>query len=119
MRVISQDGCYDFNYDDTGLFISDNGSIFAYSDFTNACPIAKYSSRQHALKAMEMLHNAYVGIIKGLNVDIDADTAEKIQEMMKTGYGMLIAKENYNGDRLEFYPMNTVFRFPADEDLEE
>lgn len=121
MRVISQSGMVDVPYENVAITVDKSNEYLihghtAYED--KACLLAKYSSEQHALKALAMLHNAYVGIVKGLNVDISADTAEKIQEMMKTGYGMLIAKENYNGDRLEFYPMNTVFRFPADEELE-
>lgn len=81
--------------------------------------MATYRTESKAKKALEMLHNFYVGIIKGLNVEIPEGTEEKIHEMMKNGYGMLIVKENYVGDRLEFYPMNTIFRFPDDEDLEE
>lgn len=121
MRVISQNGMVDVPYENVAFTVdkSDGYVIHGHTAYEDkACLLAKYSTEEKGKRAMEMLHNAYVGIIKGLNVDISADTTEKIQEMMKTGYGMLIAKENYNGDRLEFYPMNTVFQFPTDEDLE-
>ena len=121
MRVISQNGMVDVPYENVALTVdkSDGYVIHGHTAYEyKPCLLAKYSTEEKAKRAMEMLHNAYVGIIKGLNVDISADTPEKIQEMVKTGYGMLIAKESYRGDRLEFYPMNTVFRFPADEELE-
>ena len=121
MRVISQNGMIDVPYENVALTLDKAGEyvIHGHTSYEyKSCLLAKYSTEEKALKAIEMLHNTYVGIIKGLNVDISADTAEKIHEMMKTGYGMLIAKESYRGDRIEFYPMNTVFRFPSDEELE-
>ena len=125
MRVISQNGLQhemDLPYEEISIERDKNVITAGYSSVLQrsvvGTVIAKYSTEEKGKRAMEMLHNAYVGIIKGLNVDISADTTEKIHEMMKTGYGMLIAKESNNGDRLEFYPMNTVFRFPTDEELE-
>lgn len=59
MRVISQDGNFDVNYENATLEIYDSNSIFAYTDATQPRQMAKYSSRGNALKAMEMLHILY------------------------------------------------------------
>lgn len=59
MRVISQDGNFDLNYENATLEIYDSNSIFAYTDATQPRQMAKYSSREKALKAIEMLHILY------------------------------------------------------------
>lgn len=127
MRVISQDGNTDLPYENIILYIEERTTgggryvydVYATVDWNKCRLLATYRTESKAKKAFEMLHNAYVGIIKGLNVEISEGMEKKINEIMKNGYGMLIAKENYEGNRLEFYPMNTIFQFPADEDLEE
>ena len=122
MRVISQDGNIDYNYDNVFFELDiadDNYNILCFAgDRRMPISIAKYSTEEKAKRAMEMLHNAYVGIIKGLNVQMPEGADKILKEMSKTGYGMLIAVENYDRDRIEFYPMNTVFQFPADEEFE-
>lgn len=59
MRIISQDGCFDFNYDTTNLVVA--------GGFVKACPIsdsevvifANYASEDEAKKALFLLHKAY------------------------------------------------------------
>ena len=59
MRVISQDGNFDVHYENATLEIYDSNSIFAYTDATQPRQMAKYSSREKALKAMERLRDTY------------------------------------------------------------
>ena len=127
MRVISQDGNTDLPYENIVLYTEERTTgtgkyvydVYATTDWNKCRLLATYRTESKVKKALEILHNAYTGIIKGLNVEFSEGMEEKINEIMKNGYGMLIVKENYEGNRLEFYPMNTIFKFPADEDLEE
>ena len=127
MRVISQDGNTDVPYENMILYTEARTTgggkyvydVYAITSWNEHRLLAMYRTEEKLKRTIEMLHNAYVGIIKGLNVEIPEGTEENIHEMMKNGYGMLITKENYEGNRLEFYPMNTIFQFPANEDLEE
>lgn len=91
MRVISQDGNFDVNYEKATLEIYDSNSIFAYTDATQPRQMAKYSSREKALKVMDMLLTVYTNF-----------------QTHKDNLGNYFA---FN------YPK--LFRFPADEDLEE
>lgn len=91
MRVISQDGMMDIQYENFSLGITGGNHITAIRDIV-ASPrviadgiLAKYSSKEKALKAMEMLRKAWLG--------------ESV--------------EFENG----FYHKNCVFRFPADDEV--
>lgn len=63
MRIISQDGMIDMSYEHFSFAISMDNCIVC-SKFPKASPseisaIAEYSSKEKALKAMEMLREAY------------------------------------------------------------
>lgn len=90
MRVISQDGNFDLNYENATLEISESNSVFAYTDATQPRQIARYSSREKVLKAMEMLLTTYTNF------------------------------QTYKDNRGNYFAFNYPkrFRFPADEDLE-
>lgn len=62
MRVISQDGTMDFPYEISTIFIHPRiGSVIEIQSAGDSeiSIIARYSSREKALKAMEMLRRAY------------------------------------------------------------
>ena len=91
MRVISQDGMMDIQYENFSLGITGGNYITAIRDIV-ASPrvisdgiLAKYSSKEKALKAMEMLKNTWIG--------------ESV--------------EFENG----FYHKNCVFQFPTDDEV--
>ena len=66
MRVISQDGTMDVPYEKFIFYIAADNSIIAtrnfegYPDSLFSGRIAEYSSREKALKAMEMLRTTYL-----------------------------------------------------------
>lgn len=67
MRLISQDGLIDVNYDNGSLvvgFVGDgSGAVISYYDHSHrdkATVLGKYSSKAKALKVMEMLREEYL-----------------------------------------------------------
>lgn len=94
MRVISQSGMVDLPYENVALTVdkSDGYVIHGHTSYEDkACLLAKYSTEEKALKAMEMLLTTYTNF-----------------QTYKDGRGNYFA---FN------YPK--LFRFPADEDVEE
>lgn len=67
MRILSQDGKFDFPYERICLEVSDSGKVFAQGDVwgtatdNNYIEVANYSTEAKARKAMEMLHDRYTG----------------------------------------------------------
>lgn len=79
MRIISQDGYYDIPYETCNLEIAvteRNGrtEICCYANSHARC-MAIYSTREKALKAMEMLHQKYL-----------------LHEKLKGGYSWVLPK---------------------------
>ena len=75
MRIISQDGKCDYPYENSTLFIDYmDGRVINIVPSTGGCKgtkIATYSTEEKAVKAMEMLREAYIGMpIVMQNVDI-------------------------------------------------
>ncbi len=64
MRILSQDGKFDFPYERVCLEVSDSGKIFAQGDVwgkrDNYIEVARYENEEKARKAMEMLREAYM-----------------------------------------------------------
>lgn len=122
MRIISQDGTLDIPYEQVIIqrFRSEiyflNKNLTGVEQLCSDMVIAKYSTEEKALKAMEMLRVAYVGKFI-TNVDIPDDFNETIKAAMKGGFGTVVVKDTC--ERVEFNNLNGYFQFPAEEELEE
>ena len=115
MRVISQDGTIDVPYDYFSLSIASG----KYEDVEVACiychnlsspngtKLAKYSSREKALKAMKMLRDRYMSleIIKV----VASGAAEYMEKRMP--------EEEIQSTINEYWEA-TIFQFPADDEVE-
>ena len=125
MRVISQTGKTDVPYEDFVFSILNSGGgnygIVAVKNvaeppevFMNSL-IATYSTKEKAIKAMEMLREAYVGMpIVMQNVDISEDIVEDFERLKKCG--IMVRAEN-QPSKAEFVN-NAVFQFPQDDEVE-
>lgn len=124
MRILSQDGKIDVNYDLGNLSIAsgrcedvERASIYFHScSCANATRLAEYTSLDKARKAMEMLHNAYMGMIYAQNTQLPEGGVEELKEMAKHGFGILYAVKDT--DSAEFKPLNICFQFPQDSEIE-
>ena len=123
MRVISQDGTIDVPYDYFSLSIASG----KYEDVEVACiychnlsspngtKLAKYSSREKALKVMELLRETYIGMpIVMQNVAISEDVAKEFERLKKCG--IMVRAEN-QPSKVDFIN-NAVFQFPQDDEIE-
>lgn len=125
MRVISQTGKTDVPYENFVFSIlnSSGGSygIVAVKNvaeppevFLNSL-IATYSTKEKAIKAMEMLREAYVGMpIVMQNVDISEDMKKEFERLKKCG--VMVLAEN-QPSKVDFIN-NAVFQFPQDDEIE-
>ena len=125
MRVISQTGKTDIPYEDFVFSILNSGGgnygIVAVKNvaeppevFMNSL-IATYSTETKAIKAMEMLREAYVGMpIVMQNVDISEDAAKEFERLKKCG--VMVRAEN-QPSKVDFVN-NAVFQFPQDDEIE-
>lgn len=123
MRVISQDGRIDVPYDYFSLSISSGkyedvevAYIYCHNlSSPNGTKLAEYSTEAKAIKAMEMLREAYVGMpIVMQNVDISEDVAKEFERLKK--YGIMVRTEN-QPSKVDFIN-NAVFQFPQDDEIE-
>lgn len=122
MRVISQDGTKDFPYDSSSVSIYGgciNGRIYVRMQlcggYDDSEDVADYSTKEKALKAMEMLREAYVGMpIVMQNVDISEDMAKEFGRLKKCG--VMVQTEN-QPSRVDFIS-NAIFQFPQDDEIE-
>ena len=118
MRIISQNGTIDVPYEMSAIRNDDGLIILCMAGETGkGSVIATYSTSEKAQKAMEMLRTAYAGKFV-TNADITDDFNERLNELMKGGFGTVLVKET-NDCRVEFNNLNGYFQFPADEDVEE
>ena len=125
MRVISQTGKTDVPYENFVFSILNSGGgnygIVAVKNvaeppevFMNSL-IATYSTETKAIKAMEMLREAYVGMpIVMQNVDISEDVAKEFERLKKCG--IMVRAEN-QPSKVDFIN-NAVFQFPQDDEIE-
>lgn len=123
MRVISQDGTMDVPYDYFSLSIASG----KYEDVEVACiychnlsspngtKLAKYSSREKALKVMELLRETYIGMpIVMQNVDVSEDVAKEFERLNKCG---VVVRAGNQPSKVDFIN-NAIFQFPADDEVE-
>ena len=125
MRVISQTGKTDIPYEDFVFSILNSGGgnygIVAVKNvaeppevFMNSL-IATYSTEEKAIKAMEMLREAYIGMpIVMQNVDISEDVAEEFERLKKCG---IMVQTKNQPSKVDFIN-NAVFQFPQDDEIE-
>lgn len=125
MRIISQTGKTDVPYENFVFSILNssggNYGIVAVKNvaeppevFLNSL-IATYSTEAKALKAMEMLREAYIGMpIIMQNVDISENMAKEFERLKKCG--VIVQAEN-QPSKVDFIN-NAIFQFPQDDEIE-
>ena len=121
MRVISQDGTIDVPYEMVVIRRFRNAIYFLNRNLTgvegliNDIALAEYSTKEKAIKAMEMLREAYVGMpIVMQNVDISEDVAKEFERLKKCG--VMVRAEN-QPSKVDFIN-NAIFQFPQDDEIE-
>lgn len=120
MRIISQNGNVDLSYEKFVLGITKDNKIACCRECV-APPyeiyngiIAEYSSKEKALKAMEMLREAYVGK-PILNIDeLPNLTPQDFREKLGTGDILLCNKSSVDVS----FSSNYCFQFPKDDEVE-
>lgn len=121
MRVISQDGTIDVPYEQVVIQRYDRVIYFLNKNLTgveqliNDIEMAEYSTEVKAIKAMEMLREAYIGMpIVMQNVAISEDVAKEFERLKKCG--VMVRTEN-QPSKVDFIN-NAVFHFPKDDEVE-
>lgn len=123
MRVISQDGTIDVPYDYFSLSMSsgkykDVEVAYIYCQNSSSpigTKLAEYSAEAKAIKAMEMLREAYIGMpIVMQNVDVPEDVVKEFEKLKKCG--VMIRADN-QPSKVEFIN-NSIFQFPKDDEVE-
>ena len=111
MRIISQDGKCDYPYENSTLFIDYmDGRVIKIVPSTGGYKgsnIATYSTEEKAVKAMEMLREAY-GKLEVMKV-IANGTAEYMERELN--------EDEVNSINKQYRNMN-VFQFPQDDEIE-
>lgn len=118
MRLINQFGTVDIPYELCALSIggmSGKATIYIRSKALDERPIAfaDYSSEEKAMKVLEMVRNAYAGVILFQNVEV----TEEAMEILKKSNLQGIISTTDEKSNVE-YIGNTVFRFPKDSEVE-
>ena len=123
MRVISQNGTVDVHYETSSLFVyfmqcvdPERAVIYCKNScFKENEIIAEYSTKAKAIKAMEMLREAYIGMpIVMQNVDVPEDVVKEFKKLKKCG--VMIRADN-QPPKIEFIN-NSIFQFPQDDEIE-
>ena len=110
MRILSQDGKYDFPYERVCIEISDSGKIFAQGDIwgaeDNYIEVAKYENEAKVRKDMEMLREEYTGMPSIRRMD---DLYGRFKHTGKKDFELFIE---------HMVLKKCYFQFPADEEVE-
>ena len=122
MRVISQDGTIDIPYELSAVTIGHKVDLSKFNINIRSkllderpCIVATYSTEEKAIKAMEMLREAYVGMsIVMQNVDISEDMEKEFERLKKCG---VIVRAVNQPSKVDFIN-NAVFQFPQDDEIE-
>ena len=122
MRVISQDGTIDIPYELSAVTIGHKVDLSKFNINIRSkllderpCIVATYSTETKAIKAMEMLREAYVGLpIVMQNVAISEDMAKEFKRLKNCG--VMVRAEN-QPSKVDFIN-NAVFQFPQDDEIE-
>lgn len=79
------------------------------------CRFADYSSEEKAIKVMEMLRSAYVGLpILFQNVDMNESVVDKLKEWKRDGIILIHDNAEAKIEQVK----NAIFQFPKDEEIE-
>ena len=107
MRIISQDGKCDYPYENSTLFINYmDGRVIKIVPSTGGCKgtkIATYSTEEKAVKAMEMLREAYSNNVFYHHTA----TTDEFKDAMR-----LLSNEKFKEETSEY------FQFPQDDEIE-
>ena len=117
MRVISQDGTIDISYELSVIWISEKYGYSVKANMPNdeAVLLGMYSSREKALRAVEMLRETYIGMpIVMQNVDVSENVAKTFETLKKCG---IVVRAEDQPSKVE-YINNAVFQFPQDDEIE-
>ena len=113
MRVISQSGNYDFPYEHIVVRQEMEYVMAVYKE--KEYVLGKYYSYDKAIKAMEMLREAYIGMpIVMQNVDVSEDMEKEFGRLKKCG--IMVRAEN-QPSKVDFIN-NAIFQFPQDDEIE-
>ena len=123
MRVISQDRTIDVPYDYFSLSVASGkyedvevAYIYCHNlSSPNGTKLAKYSTKEKAIKDMEMLRETYTGMpIVMQNVDVSEDMEKEFERLKKCG--VIVRAEN-QPSKVDFIN-NAIFQFPQDDEIE-
>lgn len=105
MRVISQDGTMDMPYEMSTMWCDDDGAVLLQpiGDIGEYQTFAKYSTKEKAIKAMEMLREVY----NNNEFYHHTATTNTFQESI-----CLLSNEKFKEVTSEY------FRFPHDDEIE-
>ena len=121
MRIVSQDEMIDVPYELVGLSITsveaiNRHSIVIHSQALDArpCTMATYSTEEKALKVMEMVREAYMGLpVVFQNANID----DSVLESFKNHNVVLLKSYEEPQSKVE-YVNSGIFQFPKDDEVE-
>lgn len=117
MRLVSQDGTVDVPYEISALSLGEHGAshvIYVRSKLLDdkPCAFADYSTKEKALKAIEMLRGAYTGVVIMQNVEPTEEAIERLKSV-----NVVLASIDNQPSNIE-YINNAIFQFPKDEEIE-
>lgn len=114
MRIVSQDGKWDIPYEQVAIHRCGMSIYFFNSNLDyDAKKLAAYSTEEKANVAMEMLREAYMGIIVLENMD-------NMEKALNTSGVLKQPVINYTTDSKVpniKYINEAIFQFPKDEDI--
>lgn len=130
MRLISQNGEIDIPYENCVVYVLANyyynnekmcsdiaGYIIKTHTGADYWDLGVYSTKEKALKVMEMLQQAYLGRDEAFNLEMPEENIEEMKNiMLKQEYGTLRVISEERKPRVDFFPLHTYFKFPADEE---
>lgn len=122
MRLISQDRKIDVPYEISALSMGFGEPDRKYNIYIRSklldekpCVLATYTTEAKAIKAMEMVRNAYVRLpILFQNVDMSENVLDKLKEWKRDG----IVLFHDNAETKVEQVNNAIFQFPADDEIE-
>lgn len=115
MRVISQNGTMDVPYENVVLYQDEKEIMCIFSGIYIGRKLAQYSTEEKALKAMEMLREAYTGMpIVMQNVDFSEDMTKEFGRLKKC---CVIVRAENQPSKVDFIN-NVIFQFPQDDGIE-